>query len=70
MSELSTYQAYKEFITTGKLALVAQQIGLDPKSCKVHRNQVKNDKFPSLDLMEKRLRAAGYTVIQEKLWMK
>ncbi len=69
-AELTTKQAYKDYITTGKIAILAEELGIAPRPCSVHRVQVKNDIFPSVDLMEKRLFKAGYIVLQEKLWIK
>lgn len=70
MKELTTKQAYKEYITSGKIAVLAEDLGIEARACSVHRNQVKNDIFPSVDLMEKRLTKSGYIVLQEKLWIK
>lgn len=71
MSEegLTTKKAYFRLMTTGKASDIADKLKINVRQLSVQRVQLKNGTYPSIDLMEKRLKKAGYLVLQEKEWL-
>lgn len=71
VKELTVKEAYSQMLESDKAQNVAKIIGMKVATFYFHKNEVlKQDKFPETDLMRGRLRKAGYSKIQEELWIK